>query len=405
MKKVLLIIGAGVEQIPAIKTAKKMGLYVVASDGDPSAPGFKYSDDFILASTYGVMKTARTAETYSLKKRHIEGVIAVASDVPKTVALTAKKLGVFGYSLEAAKIASDKILMKNVFSMNGVPVPEYTEVKTVHELGRFASKVGFPIVSKPADSRGARGVLKLIKRNQLEWAFKYSKHFSPSKRIIAEKFVVGPQISSESIIYDGQIFTPVLSDRNYEYLETFSPYIIENGGTLPSDISPSIKKQIDKLILKCANAMGIKRGTLKGDIVVSRNRPLIIEVAARLSGGYFCTDQIPLSTGVNIVEAAIKIALGESINFNDLKPSYNRGVAQRFFFPEPGKIASIKGLIKARKIKGVEKLLIYARKGDVVERVTDHTKRSGFVICGGQNRSEAIESAEKVLSMVKIATV
>ena len=106
------------ETIPGIQRAKEMGLFVVVSDGNPDAPGFRYADDYIIASTYNVPETVQLAENYHKSVRQFDGVMCIASDVPLTVATVAKKLNLSGISLESAELAMDKLAMKNKFLNN-----------------------------------------------------------------------------------------------------------------------------------------------------------------------------------------------------------------------------------------------------------------------------------------------
>ena len=101
---------------------------------------------------------------------------------------------------------------------------------------------------------------------------------------------------------------------------------------MPPKIDIDQKNEIENLIQKTADSLSIKNGVLKGDIVIHKNEPYIIEVALRLSGGYFCSHEIPLNTGVDLVGAAILQCLGEKINPDDLKPKFNKPVAQRYLF-------------------------------------------------------------------------
>ena len=161
-----------------------------------------------------------------------------------------------------------------------------------------------PLIIKPVDSRGARGVLRLNRETDLQWAFDTALSYSPTNRVMIERYLDGPQISTEALVIDGQVYTLGVSDRNYEFLEKYSPHVIENGGCLPSNLPP---KDLDKVICvfeKTAGALGIENGVIKGDMVLHGGEPFIIEVAARLSGGYFVLE-IPLNTGVDFVAAAI----------------------------------------------------------------------------------------------------
>src|SRR6185436_18304318 len=97
-------------------------------------------------------------------------------------------------------------------------------------------------------------------------------------------------------------------------------FFIENGGDLPSQLSPEIQAKVKDVVARAAAALGVVDGTVKGDIVVHNGEPYVIELAARLSGGFFCTREIPLNTGVDFIGAAIKVALGEPVSSEDLQP-------------------------------------------------------------------------------------
>ena len=120
---------------------------------------------------------------------------------------------------------------------------------------------------------------------------------------------------------NGRCFTPGFSDRNYEYLERYAPFFIENGGDLPSHLPPEIQEKVRDVVARAAAALGVTNGTVKGDIVVHKGEPYVIELAARLSGGFFCTREIPLNTGVDFIGAAIKLALGEPVTPEELEPT------------------------------------------------------------------------------------
>ncbi len=405
MTKTLLIVGAGLESIPGIILAKKLGLKVVVSDSDLNAPGIAKSDYFIEASTYDAEKTLFEANNFSKKISRIDGVICIASDVPLTVSKTAKSLNLPCIDLESAKLATNKLAMKNCFKKNCVNTPWFSEVKSLDELKDIVLSTTEPLVIKPNDSRGSRGVLRLVDGIDLSWSYNYAKDYSPTKKVIVEKFLVGPQISTESLIINGIAYTPGFSDRNYEFFEKYSPHIIENGGQLPPKIDINQKNKIENLIQLAANSLGIKNGVLKGDIVLYKNEPYIIEAALRLSGGYFCSHEIPLNSGVDLVGAAIRQSLGEEIDPNELKPKFNNPVAQRYLFLKPGKIKAIdipKWINKDPDICFFENRI---KVGDIIEPIENHPKRSGVVITTGKNLEMAIAKARNVISSIKISFV
>lgn len=402
--KTIWIVSGGSEAVPGIHRAKEMGLHVVVSDGSPKAPGALIADSFVLASTYDVNATVEAAKRYHRGQRPVDGVISVAADVPLTVASVAAALGLPGIPLETAQLASDKLAMKQRFAEKGIPIPWFSAVGSPEHLHELIRQRGFPLVIKPVDSRGARGVLRLAEKVDLDWAFQHARDNSPTGRVMVEEYLPGPQISTESLLLPGNAYTPGFSDRNYEFLQCFSPYIIENGGEQPSVLSPSDQEAVKRCAEAAGRAMGIEAGIAKGDMVLTPEGPKVIEIAARLSGGWFSTDQIPLATGVDLVGAAIRVALGEHPTSEELTPHHQRGVAIRYFFPQPGIITAIHNIEKARQIPGVYKLDFFLGPGETVEPATNHTKRCGYVITSGADRSEAVSRAEDVVSTVNIET-
>jgi len=404
MNKTLFIVSGGAESIPGIQRAKNMGLHVVVSDINPQAPGFEIADDRVIADTYGVDDTVAAALHYHKTIRPIEGVMCIASDVPLTVASVAHALELPGITIETARLAGDKLAMKERFVEKGISIPWFCMVDSVAHLRRILSERGFPVVLKPVDSRGARGVLRLTESVDLDWAYEHSVSFSPSGRVMVEEYLEGPQISTESAIINEQAFTPGFTDRNYEFLERFAPYIIENGGHQPSVLTAEQQNSVSGLAEQAALAMGITTGIAKGDMVLTKDGPKVIEIAARLSGGWFSTDQIPLATGVDFIGAAIRMALGEQTPGEDLIPRYQKGVAIRYFFPETGRVVRIENAEQFRDRSWMHKLGFFVKPGDIVEPVTNHTKRAGFVITSGETRDQAIERAEQVVESIKIET-
>lgn len=404
MGKTLWIVSGGIETVPGIIRAREMGLHVVVSDINPDAPGFTYANDRVIASTYDSEATVKAAKAYHENERPLDGIICIASDVPLTVAKVAEELGLPGISVSTATLASDKLLMKKRFVDAGIAVPWFSNVESSEHLHSLVKEKGFPLVIKPVDSRGARGVLRLIPGTDLDWAYNHSYSHSPSGRVMVEKFISGPQISTESILIGDHGWTPGFTDRNYEFLDRFAPYIIENGGQQPTILNAAEKTAISRLAKQAGRALGIGRGIVKGDMVLSDRVPMVIEIATRLSGGWFSTDQIPLATGVDLVGAAIKLALGEEIKKDDLTPRYWKGVAIRYFFPDPGIVKRVRNIEKFEKSPWVHKLLLFAQIGDTVEPVTNHTKRAGFVITTGETRDEAVARANEVVENIKIET-
>ena len=403
-RRTLWIISGGAEAVPGIQRARAMGLHVVVSDMNPSAPGFAAADEAIVANTYDVDETVAAATAYHKTKRPIDGVMCMAADVPLTVASVAAALNLPGIPVESARLAADKLAMKDAFARAGIPIPWYQPIASLDELRAATLARGFPLVLKPVDGRGARGVLRLTTQTDLAWAFAHATSQSRRGSVMVEEYLAGPQISTEGLLVNGAGTTCGFIDRNYEHLDTFAPYIVENGGEQPSALPLPAQRQIANVAMAAGRAMGIVSGNVKGDMVWTDRGPYVIEIAARLSGGWMSTDQIPLGTGVDLIACAIRVALGEAVPAEDIRPRWNRGVAIRYFFPPPGRVTAIEGAEAFANVPWVHRMGFFVEPGEVMQPITDHTKRAGFVITTGASREEAVDRARSVVEQVRIRT-
>ena len=402
MSKTLLVVGGGIEALPGVEQAKALGLHVVVSDIDPAAPCMAIADDTFVASSYDIEQTIEQARQFHQEVRSFDGVMCIATDVPLTVASVAAELGLPGIPVEVARLASDKLAMKDRFAADGIPIPWYSEVTGVDHLVSINNERNTTLVIKPADSRGSRGVLRLVGDVDLEWAFGEALRHSPSDRVMVEEFLTGPQVSTESLVLDGVAYTPGFADRNYELLEEYAPHIIEDGGELPSHLSDDVQDAVRDLVERAARSLGIANGVVKGDIVIFDGRPHVIELAARLSGGYFCTHEIPLNTGVDLVGNAIRLAVADPVDSADLVPQYQRHVSQRYLFPGVGRVVSIGGNEEVATWPGVEMVEIRVSPGDTLRSVDSHPARAGLVLVTGANRQEAMILAKRAIEAIDI---
>jgi biotin carboxylase len=405
-ERTLLIASGGTEALAGIARAKEMGLYVLVSDANPNAPGLVAADDRLLVSTYDVEATVAAARRFHREVRPIDGVICIAADVALTVASVAAELGLPGVPPEVARLSGDKLALKRRLAERGVPTPAFASVPTAADLRAYVAAHGYPLVVKPADSRGARGVLRLRDCTiDLAHAHRTALRESPSGRVIVERFLEGPQISTESLVVDGVVHTIGMADRNYEHLERFAPHVIENGGELPSRLDRDAQASVRELVRQTVAALEIHAGVVKGDVVLCDGRSQVIEVALRLSGGYFCTHQIPLSTGVDFVGQAIRIALGETPDADDLRPTRCYGVAQRWLFPSPGRVHRVTGVEGVAARPEIALCEVRVRAGDIVRPVSDHTARAGVVIATGSTREQSVVRACRAVAGIEIQTV
>src|SRR5882757_4854643 len=201
--KTLLILGAGKEQAAAIAAAKTKGIRTVVLDFNPKADGRALADEFHLVSTRDRDAILNFLAQY---KSRIDGVMTIASDIPHMVAIAAEALGVRHIPLPVAELCVHKLHMKERLRDADVNIPLFARIASLDDLKAFIAKAGFPIVIKPVDNSGARGVQRLTADMDIAAAFDYSRSFSYAGEVIAEKFVSGLQISTEGLLHDGKFY-------------------------------------------------------------------------------------------------------------------------------------------------------------------------------------------------------
>lgn len=402
--KTLWFVGGGGEAAPAIALARSLGHRVVVSDRNPEAPGMALADHRAVASTYDPEETLAAVRDFERRVGRIDGVLSVAHDVPVTVARVAEALGLPGIPVETARLATHKLEMKRRLARDGIPVPWFAPARHPEEVETALREIGPPLVVKPVDSRGARGVVRITGNVDPKWAFEVARAESPSGAVLLEQYLEGPQISTESVLVDGRAATPGFADRNYGRLEQFAPFVIEDGGDLPTTLPERLRRRVREVVEAAALSLGIRTGIAKGDVVVHRGEPTVIELAARPSGGYFCTHEIPLSTGVEPARAAIALALGEPLDPRAFEPRFERPVCQRYLFPEPGRVVAVAGVESVLRAPGIAYLEVRVRPGDRIAPVRSHPARAGVVIATGSSRAEARSRAEAAVEAIEIAT-
>ena len=391
--KKIIIIGAGLLQVPAIQIAQDMGLYAIVFDYNKDAHGMKIADLPMVVSTRDVDGSVRAARDLS-KQMEINGVITVGTDASTTVAAVANALGLPGNRFEDAYAASNKIRMRERFKKNNVPQPNFFPVWNYEETIEAFRHLNKPVVLKPADNMGARGVMKVENESDILAAFNRAKSSSPSGEVIIEEYMDGPELSIDMLIYDNEIYVTGVADRIIEY----PPFFIETGHIMPSNLDKDKIDNAIKVMKDGIKALNLKIGAAKGDIKVTKNGAMVGEIAARLSGGFMSAYTYPLSTGVNLIKNAIEIALGNPPS--DLKPKWNKVSVEKAFLPGTGIIESIDGIEKAKNINGIKEVFIKTKAGDILVPPTNNLDKAGNVIAVGSTRDEAIAIANKAIDSV-----
>lgn len=392
--KKLLIIGASILQLPAIKLAKDLGYYVGVIDYNPHAIGVQYADEFFNVSTIDIEGVVKTAESFKP-----DGIMTLATDMPmRSIAAACEKLGLCGISLETAIKSTDKGEMIRTFEANGVEHPWYYILSIPDELEDVIDKITFPCISKPTDNSGSRGVMLIHNEAELRDAVSYSSQNGRSGGVIVEEYLIGPEVSVEVMTLDGQPYVLQVTDK----LTTGAPHFVEMGHSQPSRLPSDDVEKIKDLACRAVKAVGIRNGPAHVEIILTANGPKMVEIGARMGGDCITTHLVPLSTGVNMVESTIRIACGEA---PDIERKFNKGSAIRYFNPLAGEIKEIRGVEAASDIKGIREISFVKNVGDTVGSIGSSTDRVGFVIAQADTVEEAVHICEQACEMIEIGTV
>ena len=395
MSRKIMILGASILQLPAIEKAKEMGLEVIAVDMNPDAEGFK-----VPGVIKEVISTIDTPAIIEAARRHrIDGIMTLATDMPmRSVASVAKEMGLTGIDEGTALRATNKAEMRKALKAYNVPVPRFFTASDESEYNEVVKQFSVPFIVKPVDSSGSRGIFEvadITDQNMVRKAYDYCKPYSKTGDVIVEEYMSGPEVSVETLSIDGPCHVLQITDK----LTTGAPHYVEMGHSQPTRHSKEIAKKISETAIAANKAIGIKNGPSHTEIIITGEGPKIVEIGARLGGDCITTHLVPLSTGVDMVECNIRIAMGEK---PDISCKYNRGSAIRYLSTENGVIKNIKGLDAAKKTDGVVQVSIVHNVGDRVDGIKSSGDRVGFVIAQGRNAAEAIKSAESALSTIKV---
>ena len=380
-------------QLPAVRIAKERGWRVIVAALDV------VEEVFALASAVEKVDLRDKDAVLVAAKTHagdLDGVFTAGTDFSATVAWVAQHLGLPGISYETALNASDKGRMRTVFRKYGLPSPEFVTVDASASGLEAAEKLGFPLVVKPVDNMGARGVRSVQNTGELYDAVEQALTFSGSSQVIIEQFLEGPEFSLDAVVYRGQIQLCGIADRHI----CFSPYFVEMGHTMPTACAEPERGLIVKAFYSGIRALGIDQGAAKGDIKLTKNGPVIGEIAARLSGGYMSGWTYPYSSGISVTEAAMNIALG--VAPGNLLPTSTLVSAERAFISIPGRVNQLEGLEKAKNLPGIRNVFVRVSPGLEVHFPTNNVQKCGNMISVAAERSQAVHHAEDACREVLI---
>lgn len=396
MKK-LLVLAAGILQVPIIKEAREMGYYVVAADGNPDAVGLQYADKQICANI-----TSEEEMLAIAKAEHIDGVIHPCSEVSMNVmGRINDELGLCGISRKQAVIATNKHLMREAFSVGDAPTPISILAKSSEDAWmHFTCYFNTNAILKPSRNSGSRGIAKVVKgisKDEFIKLYDTALEESHDNSVLIEQFIEGPEFSVEIIVWEGKVNVLTVTDKK----TTEAPHFVELGHNQPSCFPNETLAIIKDAAVRGVKALGVNKCACHAEVKVQDGKAYIIEIGARMGGDFISTVLTRLSTGIEMVAAAIDCALNIE---PDLTPKTKpQGVCIRYFCPKPGILKSISNT-EVLNDSRVHDWKIYYQIGDEIPEVTSSLCRSGHLIVTEKTQQEAIALADKIINEVNFET-
>jgi biotin carboxylase len=397
--KTVLFVGAGRHQRRAIGRVRELGARVVAVDRNPDAPGLAEADAGEAVDFADVEAVAEVGRRHS-----VDGVLTFAADraVP-VVAAVAERLGLPGIGSESAHQATNKIAMRRVFAEHGVPQPQFAAVRTFAEARAAGADIGFPSVLKPADSSGQRGLFLLESVDALDAALPLALAASPAHEAILERFHEGLEVNTLVVARGGDVRLVTASDR-------LRPNGVGFGVALahlyPSTLFGDLLAEVERVAVAVVHAIGLRDAIAYPQLLVTTGEVRVIEVAARIPGGQMV--EVPrYGVGVDLVEVALRQALGEEVPDDLVRPRCQQPLAIRFLTAAPGPLPT--GVVqaparleKALAAPGVVDAASYIVPGETIRPVTVDGDRRGYVIATGDSGPEALARAEAAAALVEV---
>jgi biotin carboxylase len=397
--KTVLVVGAGRFQRAIIRHARELGLRVAAIDGNPDAPGLRLADvprvvDF--ASPDGVVEQVRDLD--------VDGVLTVQAErlVPVVAAL-AEGLGLPGIGTDTARLLTNKLAMRARLAEAGIPQPRFATARTAAEARRAAAEIGFPAVLKPADSAGQAGLARIESVGDAETHFAAAVAASPAGEAVLEEYVEGTEMNGIVVVQDGEVLATVLCDRLRPPGRGFGVSWLH---VYPPTVEDDRRAEALRVAADTVRALGLETGIGFPQLIATPAGNLaVIECAARIGG--MMAEHLEHALGIDLLQIALRLALGERVSEEHVRPQFERPVAIRFLTAEPGtltpgQVKRVGPLDDVLASPGVLDAEVFSVVGETIRPVTVISDRRGFVIATGGTREEAVARADAAAALVEI---
>lgn len=396
MKRVLML-GGSLYQVYAIKEAVRLGYYVISCDYLPNNPGHRYAHEY-----YNVSTTDKESVLKLAKELKVDGVVAYASDpAAPTAAYVCEKLGLPTSPYKSVEILSKKDLFRKFLAENHFNVPKAQGFYTYEEAFAVIDTFKLPVMVKPVDSSGSKGINKLTNKSQLRDFVEDALSYSREKRFLIEEFIEkkGYQISGDAFSVDGKLVFHCFGNEYYssKVSKDFAPL----GECWPFLMNDSIVSRLHADLQRLISLLGMKSTAYNVEAIVDKNDNIyILELGAR-SGGSLIPQITECATGVNLVTYVIKAAMGEDCSDLRMKPSKGCWSNYMVHANETGKYVNTIFEENFRN-NNLVKFVTDIKEGDQVHKFRDAQDALGTLIVKYENSEQMFKMINNMDKFVRV---
>lgn len=391
--KTLMIMGAGTYQVPLIKTAKRMGIHTIAVSIPGNYPGFAYADEVLHINTVDSGAVLEAA-----KKYNIDGICTAGTDVAvMTIGRVNDALGLAGISYEAAKLACDKVPMKQCYEANGVRTARYRKVYFNEDVNRRIEGLAYPLIVKIVDSSGSRGITRVDTPQDLPDAVRSAQSFTRKDYYIVEEFIVGREFGAQAFVMDGKVQF-ILPHGDYIFMGSTG---VPAGHFAPYELSEEQYLDCYETTRKALEAMKLDNCACNCDFIMRDGKTYVLEIGGR-SGATCLAELVSIYYGYDYYEKIIQVALGEKPDFpTDL---HMPNASKLLMSDRDGEIIAMANR-NPKSDPNIYEVVFDYTVGDQVKKFHVGPNRIGHVITKGSTLSEATDALHRALKNISIEVV
>jgi biotin carboxylase len=395
MQKRILFLGASQFQIAPILYAKVQGHYVITCDYLPDNPGHKFADEY-----YNVSTTDKEAVLELAEKLNIDGIVAYASDpAAPTQAYVGNRLGLPSNPYDSVMILTRKDYFRDFLEKHNFLVPKSKSFYNLAEAYSWFMKLEKPVIVKPVDSSGSKGVSKVSAKGELEIAFNYALEFSREKKVVIEEFFHrdGYQVAGDGFVVDGKL---VFRSWANEHFDKLSNEFVPIGESFPSVMKRDAILNAHYETQRLLDLLEIKSGALNFDFHFNKEGEFsFLELGPR-NGGNLIPEVIKYATGVDLIKYTVDSALGidcSSLKMKDTKGYYSSYILHAL---EDGVVEDIWYSDEIKK--NIIEENIFIKKGDRVQKFNGSHTTLGTMIMKFNSHIEMLEKMDNMGKYLKV---